>query len=165
VYSNRDRRSRGFEPQAVEAYLKGNSRPRYMLRLLEIESEFRSQRRLLEAAYRELEDACGHDLARFSRSWRTAARAWSFSRLNELIRAHNAWYPAEANLAMDPRTRDYVPIRGASYRRVELGPDWILEHFPPDPRGDVSRPRLPTRAPREPAAAVAARPAGRVTRW
>ena len=32
---------------------------------------------------------------------------------------------------MDPRTRDYVPIAGRSYRRRELGPDWILELFPP----------------------------------
>jgi hypothetical protein len=32
---------------------------------------------------------------------------------------------------MDPRTRDYVPIHGRSYRKVPLGPDWVLEHFPP----------------------------------
>jgi hypothetical protein len=164
VYSNRDRRSRGFDPQAVEAYLKGNSRPRYMLRLLEIEGEFRSQLRLLEVAYRELEDACGDDVDRFSRAWRAEAHAWSFGRLNELIHAHNAWYPAEANLAMDPWTQDYVPIRGASYRRVELGADWILEHFPPEPRRGAPRPRVPSRAPREPAPVVAARPAGRARR-
>ena len=31
---------------------------------------------------------------------------------------------------MDPRTKDYVKIRGKSYRREPLGPDWILAEFP-----------------------------------
>jgi len=31
---------------------------------------------------------------------------------------------------MDLRTRDFVLINGRSYRRAELGPDWVLEHFP-----------------------------------
>jgi hypothetical protein len=31
---------------------------------------------------------------------------------------------------MDLRTRDYVTINGRSYRRRELGPDWVLEQFP-----------------------------------
>jgi hypothetical protein len=150
VYRYRDRRAHGFEPQAVEAYLRGNSRPRYMQRLVEIEVEFRAQRRLLEEAYRALQDACRHHPGRFSRRWRAQARAWSFDRLNEQIRAHNAWYPIEANLPMDPRTCDYVPIRGTSYRRVELGPEWILEHFPAVPRSGAPRPRVPSRAPREP---------------
>ena len=38
----------------------------------------------------------------------------------------------EARLPLDPRTRDYVSIRGRSYRREELGPDWVLEQFPAD---------------------------------
>jgi hypothetical protein len=54
--------------------------------------------------------------------------------VNELIREHNEWYPVEADLAIDLRTRDYVPICGRSYRRTELGPDWILEQFPASPR-------------------------------
>ena len=32
---------------------------------------------------------------------------------------------------MDPRTGDYVLIRGRSYRRPVLGPEWVLEQFPP----------------------------------
>ena len=31
---------------------------------------------------------------------------------------------------MDPRTKDYVKIRGKSYRREPLGPAWILAEFP-----------------------------------
>jgi hypothetical protein len=145
-------RSAGFDPQAVEAYLMGNSRPRYMTRLLEIEAEYKRQLRRLEDAYSELADACADDAAAFARRWRAEARAWPFHALNELIQAHNAWYPIEANLPMDPRTRDYVAMRGMSYRRVELGPEWILEHFPADsrPRRGLPRPRAPFRSPREP---------------
>ncbi|MDP8943058.1 MAG: hypothetical protein M3N16_02905 [Actinomycetota bacterium] len=116
----------------------------------ELEREFTAQRRRLEAAYRALEVAWGHDADRFGARWRAQASAWPFDRLNQLIREHNEWYPLEANLPMDPRTCDYVPIRGASYRRVELGPAWVLEHFPPTPPRRDGRPAIPRRAPREP---------------
>jgi hypothetical protein len=121
-----------------------------MERLLEIEAEYQVHCRRLEAAYAELKDDCRRDAELFTRRWRDQARSWSFEDLNELIREHNQWYPAEANLPMDPRTRDYVPIRGASYRRIELGPDWVLEHFPASPDGKAERPLPPRRAPREP---------------
>ena len=133
----------------MEAYLRASSPPRYMQRLREIEVEFQLQRRRLEDAYGALEAACGDEPRLFSLRWRERARSWRFGPLNELIREHNEWYPVEANLPMDPRTRDYVPIRGASYRRVELGPEWILEHFPPAGRGPGT-PALPRRSPREP---------------
>jgi hypothetical protein len=120
-----------------------------MQRLREIEAEYQAHRRRLEAVYRALEDACGQDLDLFSYRWRVQARAWPFEGLNELIREHNEWYPVEAGLPMDPRTRDYVPVRGASYRRIELCGDWVLEHFPPEPRPGARRPQAPARAPRE----------------
>jgi hypothetical protein len=121
-----------------------------MQRLREIEVEYRAHRLQLEAAYELLKDACGDDVDLFSERWISHARAWRFDGLNELIREHNQWYPVEASLPMDPRTRDFVPIRGASYRRIELGPDWVLEHFPPSPRDRADGPRVPVRAPREP---------------
>jgi hypothetical protein len=121
-----------------------------MQRLREIETEYQRCCRQLEATYTALQGECGGDLELFAQRWRFQADAWWFENLNELIREHNQWYPVEANLPMDPRTRDYVPIRNASYRRVELGPDWVLEHFPPSPQGDAARPPLPGRAPREP---------------
>jgi len=34
---------------------------------------------------------------------------------------------------MNPRTGDYVPVGGRSYRRPVLGPDWVLEQFPATP--------------------------------
>ena len=55
---------------------------------------------------------------------------WNFSEVNDLIDRHNRWYPVEARLAMDPRTRDYVQVGGRPYRREPLDQAWILERFP-----------------------------------
>jgi hypothetical protein len=117
--------------RSVEAYLSAGVMPRYMERLREIETGTATERRRLERAYRMLLDACGHDRGLFAQRWRARAHAWRFDRLNELIREHNEWYPLEARLPMDPRTGDYVRIRGRSYRRAELGPNWVLKQFPP----------------------------------
>lgn len=121
-----------------------------MLRAREIETVFQAERRRLDAAYRELWEADGPEPERFSDRWRRLAHAWRFEHLNDLIREHNVWYPVEACLPMDPRTRDYRPVRGASYRRLELDAKWVLEHFPPDPRAADWRAKPPSRAPREP---------------
>ena len=124
--SRRTRQTR----RSVESYLKGGVMPRYMERLREIETSIRSQRRELERSWRALREECGADAEQFARRWRARVEAWPFAKLNELIREHNEWYPIEANLPMDPRTRDYVLLRGRSYRRRELGPEWALEQFP-----------------------------------
>ena len=137
-------------PRTVEAYLKADTPPAYMRRLRAIEIEFQSQLRRLESAHRALEAVCGHEPELFSHLWQAQVREWRFDRLNALIRDHNKWYPVEADLPMDPRVRDYVPVRGRSYRRRELGADWVLEHFPPAPRGGAERPRPPAQVPREP---------------
>lgn len=132
----------------VAAYLRGNSAPRYMRRIRELDGEYARQREALADAYRRLAEACGHDGERFAAEWRAIARGWSFEDLNQLVREHNAWYPLEVDLPMDPRTRDFVTIRGATYRRLELEPRWVLAHFPPEP--DAEAPKPPARAPREP---------------
>jgi hypothetical protein len=117
--------------RTVEAYLAAGVMPRYMERLREIEAEHAQLRRRLARAYRALQEACGDDREAFARSWRERAHEWSFDHINQLIREHNDWYPIESGLPLDPRTRDYVPIRGRSYRRTPLGPEWVLEQFPP----------------------------------
>jgi hypothetical protein len=137
-------------PEAVEAYLRGNSAPRYMQRLLELEGAYQAHRRELEDAYEALVEECRADPGAFAARWRERVRRWSFEDLNDLIREHNMWYPIEVNLPMNPRTHDFVAIRGASYRRTELGPDWVLEHLPPTLNRRSDRPPLPRRAPREP---------------
>lgn len=152
-------------PRTAEEYLKADQPPAYIRRLRAIELEFQSLRRELERAYEALRAECGHDPDAFDRRWRTRAHHRRLEPLNELIREHNTWYPAEANLPMDPRMRDYVPIGGKSYRRIELTPQWVLEHFPANPR-QVDRPRVPARVPREPTrrqgrSGAGHRPAGR----
>src|SRR3954471_4685061 len=125
--SRRQRQTR----RTLESYLRAGLVPRYVQRLREIEQERRRQTAWLERAYRQLGERCAGDPEAFERRWRSTAESWNFDRLNQLVREHNEWYPIERQLPMDPRTRDYVQIRGRSYRRDELGPDWVLSRFPP----------------------------------
>jgi hypothetical protein len=132
--------------RSVEAYLKSGVRPRWMERLSEIDQGIAEEKQRLGRAYRRLQEECGRDPRTFGQRWRKVARTWPFEALNELIEQHNEWYPVERQLPMDPRTRDYVRVGGRSYRRPVLGPEWVLEHFPPVPptrsaRG--SRARVP----------------------
>jgi hypothetical protein len=119
--------------RSVEAYLRAGVLPRYMERLREIERETEEQRSRLTRAYRLLEEECAGDPDLFARLWRRRADAWRFDKLNALIDEHNEWYPVEASLPMDPRTRDYQRIRGRSYRRDPLDAAWVLREFPPSP--------------------------------
>jgi hypothetical protein len=122
--------------RSVEAYLKAGVRPRWMERVVEIDQGIAAERRRLERAYGALQRECGRDRARFARRWRERAHAWRFDEgLNALIEQHNEWYPVERRLPMNPRTGDYVPVGGRSYRRPVLGPEWVLEQFPASPPG------------------------------
>jgi hypothetical protein len=116
--------------RTVEAYLAAGVMPRYMERLREIEGERRRLRRQIERAYRSLQAECGHDREEFARRWRERVDRFDFEDVNQLIREHNDWYPIESGLPLDPRTKDYVTIRGRSYRRSPLGPEWVFEQFP-----------------------------------
>jgi hypothetical protein len=117
------RRIRNFRAEA-DNYLASLGGPLpYMQRLRSIESETDAQlQRLAEAHSEHLGDPDG---------WRQLAERWDFGVVNELIARHNRWYPVEARLAMDPRTRDFVKVGGKPYRREPLDGAWILERFPP----------------------------------
>ena len=125
-FSSRARESR----RSLEDYLRAGMRPRWMERLIEIERGTKREQRRLAKVYEQLREECGEDRRTFARRWRAIASSWRFDELNELIRTHNEWYPVERDLPMDLRTRDYVLVNGRSYRRRELGPDWVLERFP-----------------------------------
>ena len=114
----------------LEAYLKAGGRPRWMERIGEIEALKANARMRLRRARRLLEAECAGDAELLARRWRALAEAWDFREVNTLIGQHNDWFPIERDLAMDPRTKDYVKIRGKSYRREPLGPDWVLREFP-----------------------------------
>src|SRR3954454_20786354 len=120
-----------YDPSALERYIRSAVLPRFMQRLREIEDVTISHRDRLERAYEECREACEGDPDLSAERWRELAQAWSFDGLNELIAQHNEYYPVERNLPVDPRTGDYVTIVGRSYPREPLGPDWVLERFPP----------------------------------
>ena len=70
--------------------------------------------------------------SRFAAAWTERAARADFSQVNDLIDRHNRYFPAEANLAMDVHTRDYVGFGGGDYRLRYLGTTWVLEHFQAD---------------------------------
>ena len=117
------RRIRRFRPEA-DRYLASLGGPLpYMQRLRDIDAAVDAHTNRLAAAYAARADG---------ESWRRVAERWDFGDVNDLIERHNRWYPVEARLAMDPRTRDYVKVGGKPYRREPLDAAWILERFPPD---------------------------------
>ena len=115
------RRIRRFRPEP-DRYLASLGGPLpFMRRLRQIDDEIDALTARLAEAYAGRTDAA---------SWRRLAERWDFGEVNDLIERHNRWYPVEARLPMDPRTRDYVKIGGRSYRRERLDAGWILERFP-----------------------------------
>ena len=125
-------RLRNFRP-AVDSYVASLGGPLpYMRRLREIELETVAHERRLAEARHELAAECGPDAAGFERRWLAAAARWSFDAVNDLIERHNRWYPAEARLAMDPRSGDFVLVGGKPYTLEPLDAAWILERFPPE---------------------------------
>jgi hypothetical protein len=117
-------------PRTVENYLIAGGPPRWMTRLVEIDRGIEREKRRLAEEYAALRKAFEADRPRFARRWRAFAKRQRFDDLNELIAAHNEWYPVERNLPMDIRTRDFVLIHGRPYRREPLDAAWVLEQFP-----------------------------------
>ena len=116
--------------RSIEAYLKSGVRPRWMERVAEIDDGIARERGRLAHAHRALRAECAGDRAAFAARWSALARSWPFDELNALIEQHNAWYPIERDLPLNPRTGEYVLLAGRSYRRPLLGPAWVLEQFP-----------------------------------
>jgi len=113
------RRLRNFRPEA-DAYVASLGGPLpYMRRLRQIEELTAAHLERLEEAYAER-----------SADWVGTAERWNFDDVNDLIDRHNRWYPIEARLAMDPRSRDFVRVGGRPYRRESLDAAWILARFP-----------------------------------
>lgn len=124
--------------RSIEAYLKAGVRPRWMERVGDIDAGIARERRCLAHAYRALQGECAGDRRVFAARWRECARSWDFEQLNVLIEQHNAWYPIERDLPLNPRTGDYVRVGGRSYKRPLLGEHWVLEQFAPQPSADAA---------------------------
>ena len=127
-----ERRLRNFSLAADRYALSLAGPPAHSRRLREIEEEIAGHEARLAQAWVELVEQYGDDTQGFARAWRALAGRWRFDAVNELIERHNLFYPAEARLPMDPRTRDFVKINGRPYQREPLDADWILERWPPD---------------------------------
>jgi hypothetical protein len=97
----------------------------YMRRLRAIEDEEARQLAALEAAWAALAEETNDD--EFALAWRETAAGWDFRRINDLVARHNAYYPIEARVPMNPRTGGYAE----SWRRETYGEEWILERFAP----------------------------------
>jgi hypothetical protein len=117
------RRLRNFTPEPDNFILSAGGPLPYMQRLRQIEAEVDAHRERLGEVYAEAEP----------RRWRQIAERWDFGEVNDLIDRHNRWYPVEARLKMNPRTRDFVKVGGRDYRREPLDATWILEQFPAVP--------------------------------
>jgi hypothetical protein len=115
------RRIRRFRPEP-DRYLASLGGPLpFMVRLRRIDDAIEALIARLAQAYAERTDDA---------AWRRLAERFDFGEVNDLIDRHNRWYPIEARLPMDPRTRDYVKVGGRSYRRELLDAQWILDRFP-----------------------------------
>ena len=113
------RRLRNFRSEA-DNYLASLGGPLpYMKRLRQSEELTREHEQRLREAYAERNG-----------DWRRIAERWDFGDVNELIERHNRFYPIEAHLPMDPRSRDFVKVGGRPYRRGPLDANWVLERFP-----------------------------------
>jgi hypothetical protein len=124
-------RLRNFRPDPESGVRALGGPTAWMRRLRAIEDAVEQHHRELGDAWRALAGE-REDPAEFAAEWRETAGSWDFAELNGLIERHNRNFPAEARLAMDPRTRDFVRINGRSYLREPLDARWILERFPAD---------------------------------
>jgi hypothetical protein len=126
-----EQRLRNFRPDADAAIRALGGPAHWMRRLRAIEDEVDRHEAQLAEAWHALAGETD-DPADFARLWRETAHHWSFAEVNELIAGHNRNFPAEARLAMDPRTRDFVKVNGRSYERELLDAQWILDRWPAD---------------------------------
>jgi hypothetical protein len=124
-------RYRNFRP-AVDSYVTSLGGPLPWMRRLRLIDELTAdQLRRLEEAYAGQRDR--PDL------WEETVSRWDFYSVNELIDKHNRYFPIEARLPMDPRTRDFVLIGGRPYQRELLGAGWALERFPVEQPSETLR--------------------------
>ena len=121
-------RLRNFRPDPESGVRALGGPTAWMRRLRAIEDAVDQHERQLGEAWRTLAEEL-EDQAEFAAAWRELADGWSFATVNDLIERHNSYFPAEARLAMDPRTRDFVRVNGRSYLREPLDARWILDRF------------------------------------
>ena len=122
--------------RSVESYLLGaNNPPRWMERVAEIDRALKRERQpaaggVADAASASTGRTATGSRRRGARFAASAAESREYRELNELIRAHNEWYPVERNLPVNPRTGEWVTVGGRSFLRPVVGTAWVLREFP-----------------------------------
>lgn len=124
-------RLRNFRPDPESGVRALGGPTAWMRRLRAIEDAVEQHECQLAESWRTLAVEIA-DPTQFAAAWRELAGGWSFAQVNDLIDRHNRNFPAEARLAMDPRTRDFVRVNGRSYLREPLDERWIFARFPAD---------------------------------
>jgi hypothetical protein len=124
-------RLRNFRPDAESAIRALGGPTMWMRRLRAIEDAVDQHERQIGDAWHALALDI-EDEAEFARLWRETAQQWDFAEVNHMIERHNRYFPTEAKLPMDPRTRDFVRINGRPYQREPLDAEWILARWPAD---------------------------------
>ena len=119
--------------RSLDAYLRAGGRPRWMERLSEIEGRTAMEKRRLERVYHTLEEEYGRGTALFAGRWRAFARAVPLRRHQRADPPAQRLVPDRARPGDGPAHARLRADHGRSYRRTELGPEWILEHFPASP--------------------------------
>src|SRR5436190_9918644 len=87
-------------PSSVEAYLQAGVMPRFIERARQIEDEMRRHRRRLARVYEWMRDKYEDQPGRFAERWKALAEHWNFDLVNQVIAAHNEWYPVERRLPL-----------------------------------------------------------------
>jgi hypothetical protein len=115
--------------------------PAWSRRLKRIDTLVDEALSALEVDWRRLARERSRKPERFASEWQARAQQTDFSQVNDLIQRHNVYFPAEANLAMDVHTGDYIGLGGGDFRRQPLDAAWVLHHFPADLSLALNRPR------------------------
>ena len=117
----------------LDEYLKAmDGPPAWVMRLKRIEdwmdqTSARVHKDWVEMALENFDNS-----ENFRREWMRFIENFDFSQINKWIGDHNEYFPIEANLPYDIRTGKML-YGGGPFRKKEfLGPDWLLDQFPPD---------------------------------
>ncbi|MCP4131016.1 MAG: hypothetical protein GY754_08560 [bacterium] len=82
--------------------------PEYMKRAKLVEEKISGIKSGLQKKYNDLDKKLGNNSVTFNKAWNDLLESYDFQAVNELIKKHNLLYPQEANLKIDPDTREYL---------------------------------------------------------
>mgnify|MGYP006282193621 CR=1 FL=1 len=106
--------------------------PAWAVRLRKIETLTAALLDELRGDWSALAQEYRHRPEMFAVAWRHRLGLLKLGTINELVRRHNRYFPAEANLPMSPKTGDYIGWGGRDWRCLPLTVEWAEAQFPAD---------------------------------